>query len=106
MSEAEILVVIVGGMLVTYAARLSFTVLIPAERMPPFLRRGLVYIPPAVLSAILVPAVVYVEGTLTLSLTNHQLIAAVAATLVAWRIRNTWITIGSGLVVLWLLSVL
>ena len=105
MTELELLVVIVGGMLVTYATRLSFTVLIPPEHMPPALKRGLTYIPPAVLAAILLPAVLLVEGSLVITPGNHQLVAAIAATFVAWRLRNTWLTIGSGLLVLWLLTV-
>ena len=106
MTEIELLIIIIGGMLVTYTTRLAFTVLIPPERMPQLLNRGLKFIPPAVLSAILVPAVLIVEGSVAITPNNHQLIAAIVATLAAWRLRNTWITIGVGLVVLWILSVI
>ena len=94
---------ILGGLVCTYLTRLSFILLIPADRVPRVLGRGLKYIPPAVLSAILLPELVIRDGSLDLALSNHRLIAGVFAALVAWRLRNTWLTIATGLIALWLL---
>ncbi|MFQ5922828.1 MAG: AzlD domain-containing protein [Anaerolineales bacterium] len=104
MSNAEIWLIIVGGMVVTYLTRLSFTVLVPPDRLSPTFSRGLVYIPPAVLAAIVLPELLLVEGNITISPTNFRLMAGVLATLVAWRFKNTWLTIASGLLALWLLA--
>lgn len=95
---------ILGGMAATYVTRLSFIALIPYERLPAFFKRGLRYVFPAVLAAILLPELVLRDGALALSLGNHRLLAGAVAALVAWRTRNTWLTIGVGMVVLWAFS--
>ncbi len=106
MSNLEIWLIILGGMVVTYFTRLSFTVLIPPDRISPTFARGLVYIPPAVLAAIVLPELALVEEKITISPTNCQLVAGVLAALVAWRFKNTWLTIASGMLALWLLRTL
>ncbi|HLE05620.1 MAG TPA: AzlD domain-containing protein [Anaerolineales bacterium] len=103
MAEFTVWLVILGGMIATYLTRLSFILLIPTERVPQFLRRGLKYIPPAVLSAILLPELVILDGSLELAFSNHRLVAGIIAALVAWRLKNTWLTIATGMVALWLL---
>jgi len=103
LAESTVWLVILGGMAATYLTRLSFILLIPAARVPQFLRRGLKYIPPAVLSAILLPELVIQDGSLELALSNHRLVAGMIAALVAWRLRNTWLTIATGMLALWLL---
>jgi len=104
MSEAWIWTVVVLGGLATYLIRLSFIALIPHERLPAQFREGLRFIPPAVLSAIVLPELVLRDGALALSLDNHRLLAGLVAALVAWRMRSTWLTIGAGLLALILLS--
>ena len=104
MSSAEIWLIILGGMVLTYLTRLSFTVFVPPDRLPATFARGLIFIPPAVLAAIVLPELLLVERQLSLTLQNHELIAGVVATLVAWRTKNTWLTIASGMLALWLLS--
>jgi branched-subunit amino acid transport protein len=42
--------------------------------------------------------------TLNLSLGNHRLIAGAVAAFVAWRSRNTWLTILAGMGALWLMG--
>ncbi len=104
MTESTVWLVILGGLVGTYLTRLSFILIIPADRVPRVLHRGLKYIPPAVLSAILLPELVVRDGTLDLTLSNHRLIAGVIAALVAWRLKNTWLTIAAGMLALWLLT--
>ena len=104
MSETSIWMVVALGGLVTYLIRLSFIALIPHERLPPAFREGLRFIPPAVLSAIVLPELTLRDGALAMSLDNHRLLAGVVAALVAWRTRSTWLTIGAGLLALILLS--
>ncbi len=96
--------IIVGGMVVTYAIRLSFIALVPQERLPDLFRRSLRYVPPAVLAALITPELIRPAGPYDISLGNHRLLAGVVAALIAWRSRNTWLTIATGMIMLWLLS--
>jgi branched-subunit amino acid transport protein len=104
MDKLSLWIVILGGMVATFTIRLMFFVLIPEDRLPQILRRSLRYVPPAVLSALLLPEIVQPAGSLDLSLGNYHLLAGVVAALVAWRTRNTWLTILTGMVTLALLS--
>ncbi len=104
MNIISIWVIIVGGMVVTYAIRLSFIALVPQERLPDLFRRSLRYVPPAVLAALITPELIRPEGPYDISLGNHRLLAGVVAALIAWRSRNTWLTIATGMIMLWLLS--
>ena len=75
MSVGGVWLVILGGMLVTFLTRFSFIGLLPAERLPPLLRSGLGFVAPAVLAAIIAPALLLPAGVLDLSLSNYQLLA-------------------------------
>ena len=103
MAEATVWLSILGGMIGTYLTRLSFILLVPPERVPPLFHRGLKYIAPTVLSAILLPELVVRNGALDFSVSNYRLVAGLLAALVAWRLRNTWVAIAAGMVALWLL---
>ena len=73
--------------------------------MPPLLARALRHVPAAMLTAIVVPAIVFAApGVLRLDVGNVKLIAALVAGVVAWRWRNTLLTIGVGMGALWLLQ--
>lgn len=104
MTAGYLWTIILGGMLVTYLIRLSFILLIPLERFPERFRRGLRYVPPAVLAALITPELLRPGGAWDLSLGNERLLAGVAAILIAWRTKNTWLTILVGMVALWLLA--
>ena len=104
MSRPEIWLIIVGGAILTYLVRLSFTVLIPPDRLSPIFSRWLVYIPPAVLAAIVLPELLLVEGEIAISFANPELVSGILAALVAWRLKSTWVTIATGMVALWLLT--
>jgi len=106
MTRIDLWTIIIGGMVVTYLIRLSFIFFIPPDRMPDLFRRGLRYVPPAVLAALIAPDLLMIDGALQISFTNHRLVAGVVAGLVAWRTRNTWLTIVSGLITFGLLSLL
>jgi branched-subunit amino acid transport protein len=105
-SRTELWVILIGGLLVTYATRLSFILFLPPERMPAWFRRGLRFVPPAVLAALITPALLMPAGSIELSLGNERLLAGVLAFLVAWRTRSTWLTIAAGMLTLWFLSLL
>jgi branched-subunit amino acid transport protein len=91
---------------ITYAIRLSFILLFGKMVIPSFLMRALRFVPVAVLSAIILPALFLDGSRLNLSLGNARLIAGSIAVVVAWRTRNALLTIVVGMVGLWVLHIL
>jgi branched-subunit amino acid transport protein len=106
MSTGYLWTIIIGGMILTYLTRLSFTVILPPDRLPNIIQRGLRFVPSAILAAIVLPELVRPEGMVDISLQNFQLIAGTIAAIVAWRTRNTWLTILVGMLALWILTTL
>lgn len=96
-------IMILGGLL-TYATRLSFILLFGYVEIPGWLRRALKYVPPSVLTALIFPELLMHSGNLDISFGNFRLLAGVVAIIVAWRTRNMWLTILSGMLMLVLLQ--
>ena len=97
------MVILVAGAF-TYATRASFVVLQGDREFPDRLRRALRYVPAAVLSAIVWPAVFAPGQELDLSPANLRILAALVATAVAWRTRSIIATIATGMAALWVLQ--
>ncbi|MBP2637611.1 MAG: Branched-chain amino acid transport protein (AzlD) [Firmicutes bacterium] len=93
----EILVIIIGMALVTFVTRFSCVALLRQTGMPAWLERWLTHIPTAILTALIIPALVLPRGQIDLSLDNHYLIAGLLATLVAYRSRNIIATLMLGM---------
>ena len=91
--------IILAG-LMTFATRLSFIFLLDRIQVPEWFRRGLRFVPVAVLSAIILPELTSPNGPLNLSWHNPQLLAGAVAILVAWRTKNVILTIIAGMVAL------
>ena len=89
---------------VTYALRLSLIALLGRFEVPAIVRRALRFVPPAVLSAIILPELFQPGGRLNLTLGNARLLAGLLAVLVAWRTRNVLLTVGAGMLALWVLQ--
>src|SRR5438105_13186008 len=83
--------------IMTYAIRLSFITFFGNREMPSFLARTLRFVPVAVLSAIIFPALFLVGNRLDVSLSNVRLLAGMLAVLVAWRTKNVLLTIMVGM---------
>lgn len=97
MSSTWLAIVLAGAG--TYALRASFLAF--AHRLvdlPPLVTRVLRQIPPAVLAALVVPALLRPEGTL--DLWQPQLLAGVVAAVVSWYTRNIALTLVVGMGVL------
>lgn len=97
------LTIIVAG-LITFALRLSLVGAIGKITLPTLLVRGLRFVPPAVLTAIIMPELVLPGGQLDFSLGNPRLLAGVLAALVAWVSKSVVLTVVAGMVALWLLT--
>jgi branched-subunit amino acid transport protein len=93
--------------LVTFGIRLVPILALERFPIPARLRQALRFVPPAVLSAIILPELLRPgHGPLDISLANLRLIAGLIAILVAWRTRNVLLTIAAGMGTLWLLQAL
>ena len=92
--------------LLTFLMRLSFILMVGRKEIPSLLLRTLRFIPPAVLSAILLPELLISDGKLDISTDNARLFAGIIAIMVAWKTKNVVWTILSGMVSIWLIQFL
>ena len=99
-------ITVLAAGLVTFALRFALVGALGKVTLPPLLVRGLRFVPPAVLTAIIVPELVLPGGQLDPSLGNPRLLAGVLATLVAWVSKSVVFTVVAGMVALWLLTAL
>ena len=99
------LVMLVGG-LITFGMRFSLIFLFGRFEVPETIRKALHYVPPAVLSAIIFPELLFPSDSLSLSFGNTRLLAGIIATLVAWYTKNTLLTILAGMAALLILQLI
>ena len=91
---------IMGLALSSFIPRASFVLLFARWPVPAPVERALRYVPAAVFSAILVPELVLTAGSVHLGLDNPRLLAGLLAGAIAWRTRNTLLTIVAGMLAL------
>jgi len=95
MNEA---ILIAGMAAVTFAVRYPVLALLGKIELPPLVLRALRFVPPAVLTAIIVPAVLIPDGDhLNVGLANPYLAASIIAALVSWRSKSLLLTILVGM---------
>jgi len=94
-------ILVIAGAL-TFGMRFSFIYLLGNVKLPDVVRRALRFVPPAVLTALVLPELLMPAGYLDLSLANHRWLAGLIAGLVAWRTKSAVITILVGMGALWL----
>ena len=92
----------VGSLLI----RVSFIATLGRVRLPDWIPEALRYVPPAILAALTVPAVVLAHGELAFSFDNERLGAALVAAVVAWFTKNPALTVVAGLAALWIIRAL
>ncbi|MDF1555061.1 MAG: AzlD domain-containing protein [Deferrisomatales bacterium] len=85
----------------TFLLRLSFFALFGNRGVPATLERPLKYIPPAVLAALVVPALVMHQGAARISWHNPRLLAGLVAALATWKTGSVLWTLGAGMVGFW-----
>jgi branched-subunit amino acid transport protein len=95
----KIWITILGMAVVTYGTRTLPLTTIREDALPYWVRRGLKYVPIAVLSAIIAPEYLPAQDWFQFTIDGH-LVAGMIAIAVAWFTRNTIITIVVGMVVL------
>ena len=94
--------VVVAAGAVTYLSRLSFIALFARRAMPPLMVRALRFVPAAMLTSIVVPAIALTGPPGGGPVVDYaKLIAAIVAALIAWRTRSGAATMGGGMLALW-----
>ncbi|MBK5109294.1 MAG: AzlD domain-containing protein, partial [Anaerolineales bacterium] len=86
-------VTIIAAGLLTYATRLFPIISYGRFEMPNQVERALRFVPVAVLTAIFLPEMAYIQEELMLSFRNPRLLAGLLAIVVAWRTKNVMYTI-------------
>lgn len=85
---------------VTYLTRISFLVLVGRVKLSENLSRGLKYIPVGILTAFVAPGLLAPDGHIVLSGSNHYLFAGLVSALAAYRWKNVFLAMISGLAVM------
>lgn len=93
---------IFGMFLVTFGVRYPVLAVLSKTPMPEPVFKALRYVPPVVLTAIIVPAVLLPEGEPHLNLDNAALVASLFAVFVARTSKNLLLTIVLGMAFFWL----
>jgi branched-subunit amino acid transport protein len=75
-------------------------------RLPEWLKKALVYVPPAMMAAIIAPALFFAGGTPNIALDAPRLGAATFAALIVWKTRSVLLTVVLGMAALWGLQAL
>jgi branched-subunit amino acid transport protein len=91
---------IAGMALVTFLPRVIPLLLLPGMKMPNIAERWLSLISPAILSALLFPALLIGEnaaGEPVLSLLNIHLFAAIPSIAVAWKTKSLFCAVVTGI---------
>ena len=104
MSPLWLMLTIIAMGLVTFALRLSLILLAERVTIPPLIRRGLKYVPPAVFAAIIFPDIFIPAGRLDLSWENPFIFSGLVAIIAARVSKNVFVTVACGMLVLWLLA--
>ena len=99
------LIIIIIGVL-TFTTRLSYISIFGNRDMPAPLQRALRFVPAAVLSAIILPAIFLTDGHINVALTNFRMFAGILAAVTIWRTHNIVLTLIIGMGSLWLLNYL
>jgi branched-subunit amino acid transport protein len=100
--NANELLLIAGMALVTFGVRYPVLALVSRITLPEPVLESLRFIPPAVLTAIIVPAALMPGGALDMSLRNAYLVGVIAAGIIAWTSRNLLLTICLGMALFWI----
>jgi branched chain amino acid efflux pump len=106
MNDPKLFSLLVAAALGTYLLRASFLTLVPADRLPVWARRGLEFVPPAVLAALAVPAFLPSTAAFGDAESLARPIAGLVALAVGLLSRNVFLTIAAGMGALWIVSAL
>lgn len=98
---AFIWAMMIGIGLTTFVIRFAPISLLSRLELPEWLKKALRFVPPAVMTAIITPALFFAGGTPNMAGDWPRLGAAAFAALIAWRTRSTLWTVVLGMLALW-----
>ena len=98
--------VIIATGLINFATRFSMFSGLSPKQLPNWLEDALEFVPIAVLSAIIAPAVLFTDMGAIAIVDNMRFYAALVAIIVALVTRSVLATISTGLIALWALTYL
>lgn len=101
MDSTRYLLVLAGMVAATYISRFPMLYFAGRRELPGPLTRVLQYVPPAVLIAITVPAVLIQDDQVDISIGNEYLIASLVTVLCAWLTKRMILSIVAGMLALW-----
>jgi len=93
----EIVLIIAGAALATYATRFPLMLLAGKKDLPKKLVRFMGYIAPAVLTALIVPLIFIDQGELHFSLANRTIIASIITVLTAYFSKSMLASVVAGM---------
>lgn len=102
----NVVMIILGMSLITFLTRFGAFALFKMTGVPPWLHRWLKSVPIAILTALIVPALLLPQGRIDISLSNHYLLAGIVATLAAYKTKDILWTLGLGMTTMLLLKML
>ena len=102
--QAFIWSIILAIGIITFGLRFIPLALLSRIHLPASLRRALVYVPPAVMAAIITPALFFPGGTPNMTFDAPRLLAALVAGLIAWKTRSVLWTVTLGMCSLWVMQ--
>ena len=100
-TQLVLTIIIIG--IGTFLFRFSFIYMYGRFELPNWIKRAMRYVPPAVLSALIFPAIVIKNETVWISPQNPRLVAGIIAIFIAWRTKNLLLTIAAGMGIFWLM---
>lgn len=95
---------IIGMGILTYAIRLTPILLMERVQIRGRAQQALRFVPTAVLSAIIFPELLILDGSVDISVGNARLLAGLLAAIVAWRTKNVLWAVITGMATLWILQ--
>jgi branched-subunit amino acid transport protein len=93
-----------GVALASLIVKSLFLCFVPAHRLPVFLEKTMRYIPASALAALIAPAVFYTRIAGAYHVSLPRILAGALAFMVALKSRNLFVTLFSGLLMLWFFS--
>lgn len=95
---------IIAMCLVTYLPRMIPATFLSRREIPDLFIKFLSYIPAAVLSALLLPAVIVTDGKINIGMSNTMLLSSLIALPVAYKTKNMFLTVILGMIAFVLLK--
>lgn len=101
--RTDFMLIIAGMALITYLTRFLPLILFRFTGIPDWLEQWLKHVPVAILTALIIPTLVFPKGTIDLTLNNHYLLAGIAAAVTAYKTRNILPTMALGMLIMFTL---